>query len=284
MIRRVLFAAPLLVAVGVALPAEPAFPQAAACQPLSAEHAFEELLDVAEDDSPLEDEAWRIADAQEAKGAFETPETQRMVDELARSNGLTYDCPTRRYVPVSGPDPRVAIEEGTEPPESEPDALAPDGPAAPGDPTVSAPGVSGPGQPGGATTPGGVVGAGPVAGGGVAGGQAGVGGGDGGVPSAGSPGADPTIEAAGGSGQRLQEAPGRGSDGTPGTGIKGVVLPGSTPAGDGGAVALPGGQDAAADTPMRTLALGGLAAAAIGAVAAAAMSVTRRRRQDRQLA
>ena len=49
----------------LAIAAAALVPSAAAaqvCQPHSAEHAFEELLDVAPDDTPLEDKAWRISD------------------------------------------------------------------------------------------------------------------------------------------------------------------------------------------------------------------------------
>ncbi|HET9770595.1 MAG TPA: hypothetical protein VFS16_06885 [Acidimicrobiia bacterium] len=112
------------------------------CAPPSAEHAFEELLDLATDDSPVEDEAWRIAGEQESRGAFESPETIRRIDELARANGFAYDCSTRLYRPVSGPDPRDAIENDDAPAET--GTGAPDGGTVPGAaPDTGAPGSSG---------------------------------------------------------------------------------------------------------------------------------------------
>lgn len=137
--RRLAALAATLVAVPVGvLPV-----QAQTCLPPTAEHAFEELLDVAEDDSPLEEEVWRIADEQEAKGDFETPETIRRIDDLARSHGFVYDCGSRMYHPVSGPDPRDAIENGHEPPDADDDEPAGggSGPA----PGREAPGSGGPG-------------------------------------------------------------------------------------------------------------------------------------------
>ena len=112
----------MLAAVAVLVPAAPALAQT--CLPPSAEEAFEELLDLATDDSPVEDEAWKIADEQEARGAFETPETIQKIDGLAQANGFVFDCAQRLYLPVSGPDPRVAIENGEEP--AEPDGEQPD--------------------------------------------------------------------------------------------------------------------------------------------------------------
>ncbi|HYH49557.1 MAG TPA: hypothetical protein VEG38_08420 [Acidimicrobiia bacterium] len=111
MTRRIAALAAVTVAVAtVFLPCPAASAQV--CQPPTAEHAFEELLDLAPDESPLEDRAWRIADEQEAKGAFETSDTIRRIDDLARASGYAFDCADRMYHPVSGPDPREAIKRG----------------------------------------------------------------------------------------------------------------------------------------------------------------------------
>lgn len=135
MTRRIAALAAVTVALAtVFLPGAAASAQV--CGPPTAEHAFEELLDLAPDDSPLEDRAWRIADEQEAKGAFETSDTIRRVDDLARASGYAFNCVDRMYHPVSGPDPRDAIVNGEDAPEEDLEAQ-------PGDDARPAPGADG---------------------------------------------------------------------------------------------------------------------------------------------
>lgn len=226
------------------LPAGPAAAQT--CEPPSAEHAFEELLDVAEDDSPVEDEAWRIADQQETRGVFESPETIRMIDELAQANGLRYDCTSRLYLPVSGPDPRIAIENGDEPPETG------NGPGV-GPPVAGAP------QPGSATAAPG-SGREPVALGSIrpAGAAGGV------TDPAGTPVGD---------GRGLAPVAAAGAD------TQLVSRPDGAPDGQGGAVALPeAGQGSAENGRMTGLVLLGAAA-----VMTAGAGIKRRRHRPSPL-
>jgi len=158
----------------VALVLATASPAAAqTCVPPSAEHAFEELLVALVDDSPQEREAWRIAGEQEAKGAFESEDTIRHLDELAAREGLAYDCASRTYRPVSGGPTPAEIEEAKEEEEEESSELAegrgdlpsqqdhrpapsravdPDAPSGPGTPP---PPGQGPSAGGGATLTGG---------------------------------------------------------------------------------------------------------------------------------
>ncbi len=250
-------AAALLVVPAVLLPAAPA--PAQACQPPSAEHAFEELLDVAEDDSPLEDEAWRIADEQEARGVFESPETVQRIDELARANGLVYDCASRMYFPVSGPDPREAIENGEEPPEA--GGGPPAGSTGQPEPGTTAPEARNTGEPGRQPGPapeetaavrgtGGMV---PDPGGGVR------------APD----GAGPA-----GTAGRTQSP---GAAGAPGE--DGVPRPLGAPDGQGGAIALPDGADEPAGQARTAGVL--LAAAAVAVMLTGAGA--NRRRRSRQL-
>jgi hypothetical protein len=232
---------------GALIPAAPA--PAQSCQPPSAEHAFEELLDVAEDDSPLEDEAWRIADEQEARGAFETPETVQRIDELARANGLVYDCASRMYHPVSGPDPREAIENGEEPPGSGDDTRD----DAPGQPEAgaTAPGTRTPGAP---------------------------------DPQPGADGTAPTVGTAGGGvgapegGRDVGTMHNRGT--APVLTDDGVPRPAETPDGQGGAIAVPAGSE----DPVGNGRTAGIVLLAAGAIAAMATGAgMNRRRRSRQL-
>ena len=263
--------AALLGACALAVP--PAYAQT--CAPPSAEHAFEELLDIAVDDSPLEDQAWNIADVQEKAGKFETADTLRMIDDLARSNDLAYHCETRRYVPVSHPDPRDAIENDEEPTYEGPTGLPGDGttPGGTGSGTSAAPpaggsGGSGP-APNGSSGPGSATG-------------------EAGAPAAGSETFDPEtgvrIDGAGGAGGGGRPGANRGqaSTGEPGGPGGGspedlIGAPADTPDGAGGAVALPGGDD----SPTGPLALlaAGCAVALIGTVGGAAVSARRRQRR-----
>jgi hypothetical protein len=151
------------------------------CAPPSAEHAFEELLVALVDDSPQEHEAWRIAGEQEAKGAFESEETIRRLDEFAAGEALAYDCASRTYRPLAGgPTPAEVVEAREEEEEeaaelaqgrgdqpAQPDhrpapsrAIGPGAPAAPGAPV---PDGQGPATGGGATLAGGDSGAPPSA-------------------------------------------------------------------------------------------------------------------------
>jgi len=123
--------------------------------PPSAEHAFEELLVALVDDSPQEREAWRIAGEQEARGAFESEETIRHLDELAAYGGLAYDCASRTYRPVSGGPNPAEIEEAKEEEEEESSELAEgrgDQPAQPDHRPSPSPAV-GPGVPAGPGAP-----------------------------------------------------------------------------------------------------------------------------------
>lgn len=245
-----------LVFPAVALLASPVSAQT--CQPPSAEHAFEELLDVAADDSPLEDEAWRIADEQEARGEFESPETIRMIDDLARANDLAYDCASRMYFPVSGPDPRIAIENGEEPPET---AGGEPGPGAPASGTTGGGGAGSPSGPAAGETP--AAGEPTGAAGAVVDGVVAVPGG----PA--SPGG-----AGGGGGMR----PAGTAAAAPGE--DGVALPDGAPDGRGGAVALPAGSEGGGNGRTAGMAL--LAAAALATMVMGAR--TGRRRRSRELA
>lgn len=239
MIHRLAAVAVTLVAVpAVVLPARA---PAQTCLPPTAEHAFEELLDVAEDDSPLEEEVWRIADEQEAKGAFETPETIRRIDDLARAHGFAYDCDTRMYHPVSGPDPRDAIENGQEPPDPDDDEAA-----GGGDGPVPGRGAPGSGKPGagasdgvgttsetGGRTPGPAAGETPIDGEAAA--------------SHGSRGPEsPTRTGRDRPGGSAGEEPTGGTDSPDGAAfVDGVPRPGSAPDGQGGAVAVTEGEESA---------------------------------------
>jgi hypothetical protein len=141
-----ILAAAVLIAAAAVLPAGSA--SAAECRPPSAERAFEELLDVADDGAPVEHDAWRIADEQEARGAFETATTIQRLDTLARANGFVYNCTRRTYLPQSGPDPREAIENGEEPPETGDTPAATPGPTT-SDPKGGAPAAAGSDAPSG---------------------------------------------------------------------------------------------------------------------------------------
>lgn len=242
-------------------------PQAAAqtCGPPSAEHAFEELLDIAADDSPLEDEAWRIADEQEGRKVFETPETLRMIDELARSNDLTYDCAARRYVPLSHPDPRDAIENDQEPVYEGPTGVPGGTVGGPGQPGAGVPGVGAPGGGRPGPVPAGPAGPGAEA---VA-------------PEAVAREDDVRVEAAGagstGRGTRGRSQAG-GSGGPAGGSSEDLIgAPADIPDGAGGAVALPGSDD----SPTGTLPLlaAGCAVALIVTVGGATVSARRRPRR-----
>jgi hypothetical protein len=233
------------------------------CGPPSAEHAFEELLDVATDDSPVEDEAWRIADEQEARGAFESPETIRMIDDLARANGFAYDCSTRMYHPVSGPDPREAIENdgapeetGTGAPEggtAVPGGGAPDG----GSPASAGPVATGADDPGATLGPGGAV---------VDGGRAPVG-----VSS-------DTGQPAGTGQGTPATAGGRPVAGATGDGpVDDIGRPGGTDRSQGGAVALPGAPAPQSSGPLKLAGIVVLIGATVGL---AAMARARRRRPE----
>jgi hypothetical protein len=236
------------------------------CGPPSAEHAFEELLDVATDDSPVEEEAWRIADEQEARNAFESPDTIRRIDELARANGFVYDCASRMYHPVSGPDPRDAIENdeipvetGTGSPDgSAPGAGAPDGISA-GPETTAADGAAAPLGQGGEIVPGG--------------GSA--------APAVAS--SDP-----GRPGGEAQGSPAPTAGGRPVAGVTGDIPADDIPADDivalentdqssGGVVALPGGAERESSDGWRLVSIVALIGAAVGLTGAAR---ARRRRPE----
>jgi hypothetical protein len=132
-----------LVAAALLAPVLSAAPSAAqACQPSSAELALEELLDVAADGSPLEDQARKIADEQDARDAFETPETIRRIEELAHANDLVFQCDRRRYVPLQRPDPRDAIAEDQDPLDEGPDGSGTVTPGAGGGTAPKTPGTS----------------------------------------------------------------------------------------------------------------------------------------------
>lgn len=256
MIWRTAALAAALLFPAVALTAAPAAAQT--CQPPSAEHAFEELLDVADDESPLEDEAWRIAGDQEARGQFDSPETVRMIDDLAVANGLRYDCASRMYLPVSGPDPRIAIENGEEPAET---SGGGGDPAAPG--------------PGGTTGQGSQPGA--------AGGEphAGEGAPDGDLPGAG--GVVEAADAAGSTGSRA----GSGSGGRPTDAAEegavvddGVPRPEGAPDGQGGAIALSDDEEPAGNGWAAVIAVIAIVAVVVMLAGARAS----RRRRSRELA
>ena len=261
----------------LAVIAAPAMAQT--CRPGSAELAFEELLDIAADGSPLEDQARRIADEQDARGAFESEVTLRRIEELAKANDLAYDCARRRYVPVQRPDPRDAIAEDREPVDEGPDGRsASPGTAQPGGGTGtgtgSAPGTGGrPGTAPGVGLPGSVSGTGTDAGSDdsdVADATAGE-----------TTPADPSVavssSGAGGSGAMAGRAPKRnGSSGqaagesAPG----GPAAPGEAAGGDAGAIAF-----VEADHDRYGVMM--LAAGMIAAAAGLLSVVAARRRRDR---
>ena len=245
---------------------------AQACQPKSAELALEELLDIAADGSPLEDQARRIANEQDARNAFESAETVRRIEELAHANDLAFDCTRRRYVPVQRPDPREAIANDQEPADEGPDgrtapAVAPKPGANGGSASLPAGGSTG--QPGAVS---GTAAPGPGGSGSVSTGTAAD---PGSEPAAAADGLDAPDAAPSGS------AAGRGGGGGSRSGgdtvavqagAEDIAAPGEVPRIDAGTVAVvESGSSGAART-----ALGATAAAIAGIVGALAM---RRRRQ-----
>jgi hypothetical protein len=99
----------LLALLLVASLASPVFSGAAGaddpCLPGSAELAYEELVEAAPDDSPLQAEAERIGQEQDAKDAFDTDETIRRLTDAATAAGLVFSCEVYRYVRVDGSRP-----------------------------------------------------------------------------------------------------------------------------------------------------------------------------------
>lgn len=256
------------------------------CRPPTTEHAFEELLDVAADDSPLEDEAWRIADEADARDAFEAPETLRRLDDLAVANGLAYDCSARIYRPVAGPDPRQAIEEGAPGVE--------DGEASPGPVTGPRPQVP-PATPTPAGGPSTSTPASEASGAGVpapvaAGSSGATAGPDGsaGTPADGSatafvPGPDSAAgsppgraRTSGGNGRSEGADRSQGGEVTVDQVVGDPGLPGPAPSGDGAVVALPG--DPAGPSDLGPVAAWAALAASLTGAAVVAVAASRRRR------
>jgi hypothetical protein len=94
-----------LLALVALLLSAPVTVAAAPCRPSSAELAYEELMEAAEDDSPAEADARRVADEQEIRGEFESERTIDLLEEVAARWDLVYHCATRTYRPVGAPEP-----------------------------------------------------------------------------------------------------------------------------------------------------------------------------------
>jgi hypothetical protein len=211
----------------------------------------------------VEEEAWGIADEQEARNAFESPETIRRIDELARANGFAYDCSTRMYHPVSGPDPRDAIENDEIPAETGTGTGSPDG-------TAPGAGAPGGGSSGPETTAADDATA-PFGQGGEV------------VPDTG--GAPPATASPdpGQPGGAQQGSPAPTAGGRPAVGVTGaipasdVVAPENAVQSQGGVVALPGGADRESSGRWPLAGIVALFGAAVGMAGAAR---ARRRRPE----
>ena len=194
-----------------------------ACEPGSAELAFEELLEAAPDDSPVETEARQVAADQDRKGAFESPETIRRIQEVAARWGYTFDCPSRTYRVAGQPSPDPEAEDDDEDglDDEEIGTEAPVGSSRPPAPSGAA--VVPDGSP---------TGEGPSSEGAVPGEEA-----SGGDPLAAGPPGPPGHPAVGNSGQAggaRERTAGDKPDGTASGRPQAIPTPGDAPSGSGG--------------------------------------------------